>query len=130
MADLREITDLQLMILSSLWNRREASVRDIHGDIIKRASVSRKTIATLLARLEARGLVRHRLDGREGLYRVIVTKRTVLVSRVGGLLSAMFDIGRTSAVGSAAVESKDVREGDVSRILALLKKAERDLKSK
>jgi predicted transcriptional regulator len=75
MSDVREITDLQLMILDSLWRRREATVRDVHGDIAKRARASRKTVATLLARLESKGMVRHRLDGREGLYRATVTRR-------------------------------------------------------
>jgi predicted transcriptional regulator len=130
MSDAREITDLQLMILNSLWHRREASVRDVHGDVAKRAPASRKTVATLLARLEARGMVRHRLEGREGLYRATVTRRKVLVSRVGSLLGAMFDSGRVPAPGSAAVDSRDVREGDVARIISLLKQAERDLKSK
>jgi len=130
MSDVREITDLQLMILDSLWRRREATVRDVHGDIAKRARASRKTVATLLARLESKGMVRHRLDGREGLYRATVTRRKVLVSRVGSLLGAMFDGGRLPAPGAAAVDSRDVRAGDVARIISLLKQAERDLKSK
>jgi predicted transcriptional regulator len=130
MSEAREITDLQLMILNSLWQRREATIRDVHADVAKRARASRKTVATLLARLEARGMVRHRLDGREGLYRATVTRRKILVSRVGSLLGAMFDSGREPVLGTAAVHSRDVREGDVARIIALLKRAERDLKTK
>jgi hypothetical protein len=42
----------------------------------------------------------------------------------------MFDGGRLPAAGAAAVDSRDVREGDVARIISLLKQAERDLKSK
>lgn len=129
MTDLREPTDLQLMILNSLWTRKEATIGQIHSDVRARAGASRKTVATLLARLETRGMVRHRLAAREGVYRAAVTRRKVLVSRVGGVLGAMFgssDLSKT--VGPSAVHGDEVKKGDVARILALLKQAETDLK--
>ena len=64
-----ELTDLQLTILSVLWERREATVAEIHDEIGERAGASRKTIATLLDRLERRGYVKHKARDRENVYR-------------------------------------------------------------
>ena len=68
-----ELTDLQLTILSVLWERREATVAEIHDEIGERAGASRKTIATLLDRLERRGYVKHKARDRENVYRAAVS---------------------------------------------------------
>ena len=125
MPDYSDLTDLQLMILSALWDRREATIGELYEALEPRNGVARKTIATLLSRLEKRGLVKHRFEGREGVYRAAVTRRKVTLSRMTGVLGALFDPKGASA--AAAVSRDDVRSGDVERLRALLRKAERDL---
>jgi predicted transcriptional regulator len=122
-----ELTDLQLTILSVLWARREATVAEIHEEIGERAGVSRKTIATLLERLERRGYVRHKARDRENVYRAAVSRQRVVVSRVGSLLGALF-APRPRAAGARAVDASEVRPGDVEQLLALLRRAERDVR--
>ena len=124
--DLRDVTDLHLQILSALWARKEATIAQIYAAIGPRADVTPKTIATLLGRLVRRKLVARRKDGREGVYRALVTRREVLLSRVGGVLASVF--AADEAVGSAAVRSRDVRAGDSKRLIELLQRAERDVK--
>lgn len=128
MSDYHDLTDLQLMILSALWERREATVSELHEVLGARADVSRKTVATLLSRLERRGIVAHRLDGRDGRYRAIAGRRGVMLARISALFDAIF--GHAAAEpGAHAVSRKEVRSGDVARVLALLRQAERDLKA-
>jgi len=127
MADYQDLTDLQLMILTALWNRKEATVSELHEELRRRAPVSRKTVATLLARLERRGMVRHRMSGRDGMYRAVAGRRGVVLSRMSAMLGAMFG-SPEPAPGAHAVDPSDVRSGDVRRLLALLRRAERDLK--
>ena len=125
MPDYSDLTDLQLMILSALWEQGEATSGELYDVLEPRSGVARKTIATLLLRLEKRGLVKHRFEGREGVYRAAVTKRKVTLSRMTGMLAALFDSKGGSA--AAAVSRDDVKDGDVERLRALLRKATRDL---
>ncbi|MDQ6828388.1 MAG: BlaI/MecI/CopY family transcriptional regulator [Gemmatimonadota bacterium] len=129
MPDVSELTDLQLMILGVFWQQREATIGDVHDALRARTAVSRKTIATLLSRLERRGLVRHRMDGREGVYKATVTRRAVLASRMAGVLGALFELGPrgAGAAGARALDASEVQPGDVARLRALLRRAERDL---
>ncbi len=129
MSDLAELTDLQLMILGVFWQRREATIGEVHEALRARTDVSRKTIATLLSRLERRGLVRHRMDGREGVYKAMVNRREVLASRMAGVLGALFDLSPrgAAAAGARAIDASEVKPGDVARLRALLRRAERDL---
>ena len=127
MADYHELTNLHLAILGILWQRREATVAEIHEALEPRIRVSRKTVATLLSRLEQRGLVRHRSERNGNVFTTAVRRRTVLVARLAAMLGAMFESSEQPAVPHA-VDRQDVRPGDVARLRLLLRKAERDLR--
>ena len=127
MPDYGDLTDLQLMILSVLWTEHEATIGTIHERLSQRGPVTRKTVATILSRLEQRKLVAHRMDGREGLYKARVTRRSVLRSRMASLLGAVF-LGQPRLSGAHALDPADVRPGDVERMVALMRRLERDVK--
>ena len=66
------VTELQLTILDVLWAEGEASVTDIHDALRDQRRVAQSTVSTLLARLEDRGLVTYREEGRKYMYRAVV----------------------------------------------------------
>jgi predicted transcriptional regulator len=129
MAGYRDLTDLQLAILGVLWERGECAIGQVHAALRGHRKVSRKTVATLLSRLEQRGMVRHWREGKESVYEATVPRRTVLVKRMAALLGVLFDTS-TGAVTPHALDRSDVRAGDVARLRKLLRKAERDLGDK
>ena len=83
-------------------------------------------MATLLSRLDQRGLVRHRSERHGNVFTTAVRRRTILVARLAAMLEAVFD-SPLRPVAPHAVESREVRPGDVARLRQLLRKAERDL---
>lgn len=80
------VTELQLAILDALWALGEASVVEIHDELRGGREVSQATINTLLGRLEERGFVRHREEGRRNLYEAAVERRELRRSLVEGFL--------------------------------------------
>ena len=66
--------DLQLKIMKLLWQRAdsEAAVAEVHQALSGEGEWAYTTIATMLRKMEARGLVRHRLHDRKFLYRPAV----------------------------------------------------------
>lgn len=127
--DLTDLTDLQILILGVLWKSLEATVADISDAIVERTGTSTKTVATILGRMEKRGLVARRVAGRENVYRPIVTRRKVLVARVGATLASVFAVD-DGLPGNAAVSRKEVDAGDADRLIDLLRRAERDVRKK
>ncbi len=127
--DLSDLTDLQLLILGVLWKSLEATVAEIGDAIGERTGTSTKTIATILGRMEKRGLVARRMVGRENVYRPMVTRRKVLVARVGATLASVFAVD-DGIPGTAAVSRKEVEVDDADRLIELLKRAERDVRKK
>lgn len=113
------ITDLQLDVLNVLWGQGEATVGEIHAMLVPVTGHARKTVGTLLHRLEKQGLVAHREQGREYVYRALVTREEVRTATVRGTLGQLFD-GDLPALVSFALESGDVEPDDLARIRALI----------
>ena len=127
MPDYSDLTDLQLMIMSVLWNEKEATIGTVHERLSERAPIARKTIAMILSRLEQRGLVKHHIDERAGIYRPKVAKQAVLRARMASLLGAVF-VGQPRLSGAHALDPADVKAGDVEQLVSLMRQLERDVK--
>ena len=59
MGEPQPLTDLQLAILRVLWERGRASVMEITDALRGSRGLAQQTIATILSRLEKRGIVSH-----------------------------------------------------------------------
>lgn len=127
MADYRDLSDLQLALLGVLWERRAATITDVHESLRARTDVTRKTVATVMSRLEKRGLVRRRTRGNEGVYSATVSRRIVLFSRMAAVLGAMFAASSRSPAPHM-VERGEIRPGDVARLRRLMREADRDIR--
>ena len=121
-----DLSDLQLRILTILWERRTASVGQLYEALQEEMSISRKTVATLLSRLEERRLVAHSLVGRENVYHATVSRRRVLIARLRHVLAPLFP-AHAQSLGVHGVDGGELRPGDAKRLLRLLREAQRDL---
>ncbi|MBL8749008.1 MAG: BlaI/MecI/CopY family transcriptional regulator [Planctomycetes bacterium] len=86
----RNLGELQLAILRSLWQAGESSVAEVHGALRDRR-LALTTIATMLRKMEDKGLVSHRENGRQFLYRAKVDPDLVQKNLVGELVTRLFD---------------------------------------
>ncbi len=86
----RNLGDLQLAILRTLWDRGQAAVADVHETLHDRG-LALTTIATMLRKMEEKGLVAHRENGRQFLYRAEVDPALVQKNLVGDLVTRLFD---------------------------------------
>lgn len=125
MESMHQLSDLQLAIMRVLWSRAEATVAQVHAGLQDERNLAVTTIATVLSRLEKRGLVSHRRDGRQFVYRPLVSDREVQLSMLEELTDRVYQGDVTSLV-SHLLHSRDVSTGDLARVKALIEKKERD----
>jgi predicted transcriptional regulator len=83
--------DLQLRIMKALWERHEASVALVLEALGPAAGLAYTTVATMLRKMEARGLVRHRSEGRRFIYRAAVPPEVVTRSMADDVLERLFE---------------------------------------
>jgi len=118
------LSELQLELMRVLWARGEASTADVAEVLANSRGLAHTTIATLLSRLEKRGVVASRRDGRQLVYRALVAQGEVQRSMVSGLLDNLFG-GDARALLAHLVREEEIAPGDLDRMRELLAKGER-----
>ena len=114
------LTDLQLAIVRLLWANGECTVVEVQEGLMPERNLAQTTVATLLTRLEKRGVVSHRAIGRQFVYNALVTAPEVRKSMVGELTNSLFEGRATALISHLLVERElGVDElGEVRRMLA------------
>ena len=82
--------DLQHAIMRVLWERGEATTGEVHEALRTERGLAPTTIATMLRKMEDRGVVAHRSEGRQFVYRPTVSEDLVRRSMVGELVERVF----------------------------------------
>jgi predicted transcriptional regulator len=118
-----ELTELQIAILRILWERKEASVGDVWEVLQRERGLAQTTVATLLSRLERRGVVSRRAEQRQYLYRALVSEADAKESMVGGLTERMFD-GDVTALVNHLLTAHEIAPGDLARLRSMIDAAE------
>ena len=90
MARSTSLGELQLAIMRVLWARDEATAAAVHEALFAERGLAPTTIATMLRKMEDKGVVAHRLDGRQFVYRATVEESDVHCSMVGELVERLF----------------------------------------
>ena len=115
---------VQLRILRELWRRGEATVAEIHAALSRPGGAAPTTIATMLKKMEKKGIVAHRVEERRHVYRATVSEKDAKRSMVADLSARLFDGDATALVGHLLTEHELCRE-DVAAIRRLLAARER-----
>jgi BlaI family transcriptional regulator, penicillinase repressor len=122
--NLHELTDLQIAIMQEVWSRGTASVTDVHDALADKTGLAKKTIGTMMTRLEKQGFLAHYADGREFIYEPTVTRYEVGRAKMKNVLDHLFG-GSLPALVSHALEAKEVAPGDVERVRSLISEWEK-----
>ena len=77
MGEAQPLTDLQLAILRVLWDRGTATAAEITEALKESRGLAQQTIATILTRLEKRGIVTHETRQRQYIYTAVLSEPEV-----------------------------------------------------
>jgi len=116
--------ELQHAIMQVLWERDEATVAEVHGALHPDRGLAPTTIATMLRKMEDKGVVSHRVEGRHFVYRPTVSEEMVRSSMLGEILDRLF-AGDPAALVAHLVADHDIDDVEIERLRALLDAAER-----
>ena len=117
--------ELQHAIMKVLWERSEATVAEVHEALYDARGLAPTTIATMLRKMEHKGVVNHRVEDRHFVYRPAVTEDEVRSSMVGELVDRLF-AGDSAALVSHLVADRDIDEAEIERLRDLLERAEHE----
>jgi len=111
--------DLQLKIMKLLWEHGESAVADLHRALTREKAFAYTTIATMLRKMEEKGLVTHRVDGRCFIYSAAVQEQAVSRGMAGDLLDRLFE-GSLSSMVSHLLTTREISREELARLEKLI----------
>ena len=116
---MHKLSDLQLAIMNVLWTEGAAATAEVHEKVNREKSLAYTTVATLLKRLEEKGVVSHKRDGRQFIYSAKIPRTAVRSQMLGGILKRLFQ-GDAVELVSHLVGNEDLSAADLERMQSLL----------
>ena len=117
--------DLQLKIMKRLWDRGEATVADVHQVLGRERDLAYTTVATMLRKMEARGLVKHRTEGRSFIYRPAIAADAVTRGMADHLLEGLFE-GSLADLVSHLLTTREVSREELSKLEKLIAESKKN----
>lgn len=111
--------NLQLEILRVLWRSGSATVAEVHAELSSNR-LAYTTIATMLRKMEDRGLVRHREESRRFVYEAAVQADEVTRTAASDLIERVFEGSVADAVHHL-LRTRDVSPEELDRLEQLIR---------
>ncbi|QDU17617.1 Penicillinase repressor [Gimesia maris] len=119
MAERPALSKGEMEIARALWELKHATVRDVFESFPASRGIDFTTVQTYLRRLEKKGYVNVKLDGRTRVYTPRVKPRTVIRETVDDLVDRLF-AGETFPLMQHLIEDRQVSRADLDALKGLL----------
>lgn len=116
--------DLQLAIMRVLWDCEAATVAEVHQALRAERGLALTTIATMLSKMEKKGVVQHERQGRQFVYRPTVAEHEVQATMVESLTEQLFG-GDITALVSRLLSAREVQPDELAELKKLIAAHER-----
>ena len=115
---MHRLGDLQLRIMRVLWKRGPVCVADVQA-ALDGEPLAYTTVATMLRKMEDRGLVQHREVGRKFLYEPTISSEEVTRSMADDLVDRLFE-GSMAATVTHLLRTGEVSAEELARLERLI----------
>ena len=113
------LSELQLAILHVLWGKPGATVLEVHEALSRTRSLTPSTVATVLVRLETRGVVERSKRGRQYCYTARVSHERASATMLDDIAQRVFG-GDAAALVCRLIESEAIDDEELDRVSKLI----------
>ena len=118
-----KLGDLQLRIMKVLWKSAPLGVGEVQ-ERLDGEPLAYTTVATMLRKMEDRGLVRHRSEQRRFVYEAAVSADEVTRSMAADLVDRLFE-GSLAETVSHLLHTREVSSRELARLEQLIEEHKR-----
>ena len=109
------LTDLQQAILDYLWAKGPMTAEAVREGLQRKYPLKDSSMRTLLRRLEARGLLSHRTEGKVFIYEATLPSQQVAAGAMRHIIHRFFS-GSVEQMLVGMVDEKVLSAGDLERL--------------
>lgn len=121
------LTAAQREIMQVIWRRGEATVSEVREALASRRELARNTVQTMIVRLEEKGWLKHRENGRTFSYSANRPRSASLGAKVAQLVDRWF-AGAPEEMVTALIEYRGLSTDEAERIRRMIEAAETEKK--
>jgi BlaI family transcriptional regulator, penicillinase repressor len=111
----RPLTELQQAILDQLWSSGPATADQIREALLPTHRLKDSSVRTLLRRLETRGYVSHRLEGKTFVYEATIAPQRVAAHSVRQMIDRFWS-GSVEEFLTGMVDEKILTPASIARL--------------
>ncbi len=127
--ELPELTPAQGEIMDIVWELGEVSASEVRRALARTRAVARNTVRTLLERMEEKGWITHREDGRTFLYSAAQPRQATIGQKVQEVVETVCG-DSAEALVTALLDYRGLSSGELDRIRQMLARARATKKEK
>ena len=116
---IHHLGELQYAIMRVLWAEGEASVSRVYEALPVEHRRALTTIATMLTKMEKKGVVGHRSEGRQFVYVPRIAESDVRRTMVSDLTERLFD-GDVTALVTHLISQAEIDREELARLQKLI----------
>jgi predicted transcriptional regulator len=117
-------TESELEILSILWDKENATVREVHEIVQKTKDVGYTTTLKLMQIMNEKGLVTRNVSSKTHIYTPTLQREKAQEQFVGKMIQTLFS-GSTSQLVMQALGKHKPSDSDLAEIKSMIQKLER-----
>jgi predicted transcriptional regulator len=117
-------TESELEILSILWDKENATVREVHEIVQKTKDVGYTTTLKLMQIMNEKGLVTRNVSSKTHIYTPTLQREKAQEQFVGKMIQTLFS-GSTSQLVMQALGKHKTSDSDLAEIKSMIQKLER-----
>ncbi len=119
----RPLTELQQAVLEFVWAKRRATAEQIREGLLPKHRLKDSSVRTILRRLEDRGYLSHRMEGRIFLYEATASASSSAVRTVKHLIERFWS-GSAEQFIFGMVDAKVLSRAALQRLAKKIKESE------
>ena len=112
--ELPELTPAQGEIMEIVWDHGEVSASEVRRILSRTREVARNTVRTLLERMEQKGWIRHREEGRTFLYSAAQPRQATIGQKVHEMIETVCG-GSPEALVTALLDYRGLQRRGASK---------------
>ena len=111
----KPLSNLEQLVMDVLWKRRAATSEEVREALVKRHAMKQSTTRTVLVRLEEKGYVKHRVEGRTFVYSATEHPSSLAAKAVRHIIDR-FCGGSVERLMAGMVDNEILSHGELEKL--------------
>ena len=116
----RPLTELQQAVLDFVWSKGSATAEEVRENLLPEHPLKDSSVRTILRRLEARGYLKHRIEGKTFVFEAKASASSVAVRAVRHLIERFWE-GSAEQFLAGMVDAKVLTPQTLQRLAKKVK---------